>query len=129
MVYREVFETILFYAALLDRTKRGGQVLAGAGTAIGFLVAIAWAMLRYSRKLPIGKLLNYSAILIAILAVVLIGKGIAGLQEAGMVGITPWPFVPRIEMLGVFPASQPLIAQFLLIVIIAFGFWRNIRGE
>ena len=126
VVYREVFETILFYAALWTE-RNGVAVLAGAGTAIGFLVAIAWAMLRYSRKLPIGKLLSYSAILIAILAVVLIGKGVAGLQEAGMVGITPWPFVPRIEMLGVFPASQPLIAQFLLIVIIAFGFWRNIQ--
>lgn len=126
VVYREVFETILFYAALWT-DRNAGAVLAGAGTAIMFLAAIAWAMLRYSRKLPIGKLLSYSAILIAILAVVLIGKGVAGLQEAGLVGITPWLFVPRIEILGIFPASQPLIAQFLLMGIIAFGFWRNIR--
>lgn len=126
VVYREVFETILFFAALWTE-QNGAAILAGAGAAILLLAAVAWAMLRYSRELPVGKLFNYSAVLIAILAVILIGKGVAGLQEAGMVGITPWPFVPRIAMLGVFPALQPVAAQFLLMGIIACGFWRNVR--
>ena len=45
--------------------------------------AIALAMLRLSRTLPITQFFRYSAILIAVLAVVLAGKGIGALQEAG----------------------------------------------
>ena len=52
-------------------------------TGVALLAAIAWAMLRYSRKLPITEFFKYSAILIAILTVVLAGKGIGALQEAG----------------------------------------------
>ena len=116
----------MFFAALWTE-QNGAAILAGAGAAILLLAAVAWAMLRYSRGLPVGKLFNYSAALIAILAVTLIRKGVAGLQEAGMVGITPCSLVPRIAMLGVFPAHQPVAAQFLLIGIIAYGFWRNVR--
>jgi hypothetical protein len=38
-------------------------------------------MLRYSRRLPIGKFFNYSSWLMAVLTVVLAGKGIAALQR------------------------------------------------
>src|SRR3546814_9480989 len=46
VVYREVFETILFYAALWTQGN-GGVMVAGAGSAALILVAVAWAMLRY----------------------------------------------------------------------------------
>ena len=58
-------------------------ILAGALTAVVLLAVIAWAMLRLSRTLPIGQFFRYSAILIAILAVILAGKGVGALQEAG----------------------------------------------
>ena len=69
------------------------------------LALIAWAMLRYSRVLPITKFFAYSSILIAILAVVLAGKGIGALQEAGLVPVTALPGVPRITIIGLFPTS------------------------
>ena len=50
VVYREVFETILFYAALWTQGN-GGALLAGAGTAVALLAVIAWAKLRYSSLL------------------------------------------------------------------------------
>ena len=82
-VYREVFETIIFYAAL-GRAGNGAAMLAGAlAGAWRCWRSIAWAMLRFSRKLPIAKFFQYSAALIAVLAVVLAGKGVAALQEAG----------------------------------------------
>ncbi|MBA3835593.1 MAG: FTR1 family protein, partial [Sphingomonas sp.] len=80
VVYREVFETILFYAALWT-ADNGGILLAGALTAVLLLAVLAWAMLKLSRTLPIGQFFRYSAILIAVLAVVLIGKGVGALQE------------------------------------------------
>ncbi|EKU72301.1 hypothetical protein HMPREF9718_05055, partial [Sphingobium yanoikuyae ATCC 51230] len=51
------------------------MLLAGAGAAISLLAVIAWAMLRYSRTLPITQFFRYSSWLMAALTVVLAGKG------------------------------------------------------
>ncbi|ARS26964.1 cytochrome c/FTR1 family iron permease [Sphingomonas sp. KC8] len=127
VVYREVFETILFYAALWTQGN-GMALLAGAVTAILLLAVIAWAMLRYSARLPITQFFSWSSILIAILAVVLAGKGIAGLQEAGILGVGPLPGVPRIQMLGLFPTVQTVFAQIAALAILGVGFWMNGRS-
>jgi len=126
VVYREVFETILFYAALWTQGS-GGAMLAGAATACVALVAIAWAMLRYSRTLPIGRFFAYSSWLMAILTVVLAGKGVAALQEAGVVGIAPLSSVPRVSLLGLFPTAQTVAAQAAMVAALAAGFWWNRR--
>jgi high-affinity iron transporter len=121
VVYREAFETVLFYAALWT-ADNGPILLAGALTAVAGLAAIAWVMLRFSRKLPITRFFRYSAILIAVLAVVLAGKGIGELQEAGTIGITPLAAVPRIAMLGLFPTVEAVGAQLLMMAALALGF-------
>ena len=121
VVYREVFETILFYAALWTPAN-GGTILAGALCAIALLALIAWAMLRYSRKLPITQFFAYSAILIAVLAVVLAGKGVGALQEAGIVPVTPLAGVPRITMIGLFPTMEAIGAQLLALAAVLLGF-------
>jgi high-affinity iron transporter len=125
-VYREVFETIIFYAALSTQGN-GAVMFAGAATAIALLGVIAWAMLRYSRRLPITKFFAYSSLLMAILAVVLIGKGVAALQEAGLVNVNPLDGFPRIASLGVFPATEPLLAQAVMLALLVMGFWHNTR--
>jgi high-affinity iron transporter len=126
VVYREVFETILFYAALWTQGN-GGALLAGAGLAIAVLGVIAWAMLRYSRQLPIAKFFSYSSWLMAALTVVLAGKGVSALQEAGIIDIAPIADAPRLSMLGVFPTWQSIIAQLLMAFAIAVGFHSNRR--
>ena len=50
-VYREVFETVLFYAALWT-PGNGLYLLAGLGIGIVILGGIAWMMLRTSTRLP-----------------------------------------------------------------------------
>lgn len=126
VVYREVFETILFYAALWTQGN-GGALLAGAGVAVAVLGVIAWAMLRYSRQLPIAKFFAYSSWLMAGLTVVLAGKGVSALQEAGIIDIAPITDGPRLSMLGVFPTWQPIVAQLLMVVAIVAGFSLNRR--
>ncbi|HYI42329.1 MAG TPA: FTR1 family protein, partial [Sphingomicrobium sp.] len=121
VVYREAFETILFYAALWNEGN-GGTILAGALTAVLVLAVIAFAMLKLSRKLPITEFFRWSALLIAILAVVLIGKGIGALQEAGTIPITPLPGVPRVTLLGIFPTAEAVVAQLLMVAALTFGF-------
>ncbi|MFD1191034.1 FTR1 family iron permease [Phenylobacterium conjunctum] len=122
VVYREVFETILFYAALWSQ---GGQLamLSGAALAVASLAVIAWALLTYSKRLPVAQFFSYSSILIAVLAVVLTGKGVAGLQEAGMLDVRPLAALPRIEVLGVFPTWEGLMAQLLTLTAVVVGFW------
>jgi high-affinity iron transporter len=50
-------------------------MLGGAAAAAVLLAVLAWIMLRYSTRLPITQFFSWSAILIAILAIVLAGKG------------------------------------------------------
>ncbi|KGQ17891.1 High-affinity iron permease [Lysobacter dokdonensis DS-58] len=125
-VYREVFETILFFIAMWS-DHNGGAIIGGlvAGTVV--LGAVAFWMLRISRRLPISQFFSISSLLIAILAVVLVGKGIAALQEAGWVAQALVP-APRIDWLGVYPSLQSLAAQAAVAIAAAIGFWVNIRS-
>lgn len=126
VVYREVFETILFYAALWNQGN-GWPIVAGGLSACAALAVIAWAMLRFSRTLPIGKFFAYSSWLMAVLTVVLAGKGISALQEAGIIGIAPMPSVPRFSVLGLFPTAQTIAAQLMMLAALAIGFALNRR--
>ncbi|HET8765580.1 MAG TPA: cytochrome c/FTR1 family iron permease [Rhodanobacter sp.] len=122
-VYREVFETILFYAALWNEGQEIWIVAGILGGAV-VLALIAWTLLRTSRRLPIGTFFSASSFLIAILAFVLTGKGVAALQEAGWLGVTVAP-VPRIELLGIFPTWQSVSAQLAILVLLVAGFTFN----
>ena len=97
-------------------------MLAGVGVGAVLLAAIAWAMLRYSRKLPIAEFFRYSSILMAVLAVVLAGKGVSAIQEAGLVGITPVHGVPRIDLVGLQPSVQVIAAQLAALIALLVGF-------
>jgi high-affinity iron transporter len=126
VVYREVFETILFYAALWTQGN-GAIILAGIAAGVTSLGIIGWILLRYSRRLPIGKFFAYSSALVAVLTVVLAGKGIAALQEAGLIDVSPLEHFPRITMLGMFPSAQVVAAQLVALAAIVIGFWLNSR--
>ncbi len=81
-------------------------------------------MLRWSRRLPFGTFFSISAFLLAAIAVVLAGKGVAALQEAGWLPLTPVPF-PRVDLLGISPTLETLGAQALVVVVLAVGFFAN----
>ena len=125
-VYREIFETILFYVALAAEGNIGALV-AGAACGAAVLAAIAVAMLKFSRRLPISKFFAVSSALVAVLAVVLAGKGIAALQEAGLIDVSPLNGVPRLSMLGLFPTAQVVAAQLATLVVLLVGFAWNRR--
>lgn len=127
VVYREAFETILFFMALWSQGN-GIAILAGTGAAVAILAGIAWALLAYSVRLPIGQFFRLSALLIAALAVVLAGKGVAALQEAGWIAVSPFSQMPRVEILGFYPTWEGLAAQIATLVILAAAFWYNRRA-
>lgn len=126
MVYREVFETILFYAAL-GSEGNATATLAGFAAGAAVLALTAIALLRFSARLPIGKFFSVSSILIAILAVVLAGKGGQALQEAGILSVQTLP-LPRLELVGVFPSVQTLLLQAVVALAAVAGFAYNARS-
>jgi high-affinity iron transporter len=125
-VYREVFETVLFYAALWTEGT-GAYLLAGLGLGIVLLGLVAWIMLRTSTRLPIGRFFAISSGLVAVLAVVLVGKGVAALQEAGVLGITPIAG-PSLDLLGIHPSLQTTLAQLAVVGVIAVSMLYNARS-
>src|SRR5207244_1326642 len=52
------------------------------------------------------------------MAFVFAGKGIADLQESGILGTSVVEWAPRIPVLGIYPTVQSLSLQFLLIVLL-----------
>ncbi|KQV96647.1 cytochrome c/FTR1 family iron permease [Pelomonas sp. Root1237] len=123
-VYREVFETILFYAALWGQGN-DHAILAGLAAGILSLVAITVLLLRFSATLPISKFFSASSWLVAVLAVVLTGKGVAALQEAGWIVPSALPS-PRLELLGVYPSTIGLAAQAVVLAfVLGFFLWHG----
>jgi high-affinity iron transporter len=125
-VYREVFETILFFAALSAEGNVGALALGAAAGAV-LLAVIAVAMFRFARRLPISKFFSYSSLLMAVLAVVLAGKGVGALQEAGMIGVTPLAGAPRLPILGLSPTTESIGAQVATLLALLAGFGWNRR--
>jgi high-affinity iron transporter len=125
-VYREVFETVLFYEALWVQAGDAahGALFAGLGAGGAVLALTAWLIFRYGVRLPIGLFFGVSAAFLALLAVVFAGQGVKALQEAGAIAATAIDF-PRITVLGVFPTVQSLAAQACVVLLVLAVFARR----
>jgi high-affinity iron transporter len=126
-VYREVFETVLFYQALWLQTAPGSAhaLVAGLAAATVALAVLSWLIVRGSLRLPLGVFFGATSMALAALAIVLAGKGIAALQEAAI--LTPYPVgAPRLPLLGVYPDLLGLLLQAALAMLVVGGFtWRS----
>ena len=122
-VYREAFETVLFYQALWVEAGPGGHLAVGLGCVAGFvgLGLLAWLILRLGLRLPVGWFFGLGSALMAVLAVVLAGKGVAALQHAGKLPVGTLD-LPAIPSLGVYPTWQGVITQLALVVVILGAF-------
>ncbi|MGY0590557.1 MAG: FTR1 family iron permease, partial [Paraglaciecola chathamensis] len=128
-VYREVFETILFYQSLLTQSAGDGSQVSflwyGLLAAIAILAIITWLMLKYSVKLPIGRFFALSAYFMLILAFVLAGKGISALQEAAVIAITPFPLDISVSWLGISATWQGIMIQGVILLLFIYMFSRQ----
>ncbi len=126
VVYRELFEMILFYETLWSQAGAAGHhaVLWGVGAATGLLALVGGLILHYSVRLPIGPFFAGASLLLALMAVIFVGNGVAALQDAGVLGVTRIRFV-SLPLLGIHPTVQTLVPQALILTIIAGGVWAN----
>lgn len=128
-VYRELFEIILFYQALWVQVGDDGQVavLSGIATAAVLLAVIAWVILKYSIRLPIGPFFGVTSGLLAFLAVVFAGNGIAALQEAGVIEADRINFI-SVPLLGIHPTMQGISTQVIVLALVLIGIWMSRRA-
>lgn len=126
-VYREVFETILFYAALWT-DGQGHMLFAGVFCAVAVLAVVAFVLLRTSQRLPIATFFSASSILLVILVIVLTGNGVSALQEAGVLHVSLAP-MPTIDWLGIYPTWETSLAQLSMLLVIIAGFIYNKRAN
>jgi len=120
-VYREGFETILFYQALFTSTGPSGgtsAVLAGMLAGAVALVAVYVAITRFGVKVPLKPFFGVTSAMLYYMAFVFAGKGIAGLQEAGIVTTTVVEWAPRLPVFGIYPTVQSLALQGLLVLLL-----------
>ncbi|HBY92972.1 MAG TPA: iron permease FTR1 [Chloroflexi bacterium] len=137
-VYREGFETALFYEVLLNLSNRAEWfVLYGFLAGLIALGVVAWLILRAGQRLPIRTFMRIAVAIVMLLSVAFIGKAVQELQESGLINATSLigvvPRLPRpvAEFTGIHPTVETLLAQILLLgVYIAGGvalWWKSNR--
>ncbi len=122
VVFREAFESVLFLSALNLEVGDTHQVpfVGGIVSAFVLLGVISVLLLRFSKKIPITQLFKYSAIVISFLAVVLVGKGVHAIQEAGIVSISTFPLNVRWSLIGLFSTWETILSQVFVMGLIVF---------
>ena len=125
VVFREAFESVLFLSAINMEVGEEHQFAFTAGIVSAFagLAIIAVLLLKYSKKIPIPKLFRYSAIVISILAVILAGKGVHSLQEAGIITLNLLPFDAQLGTIGFYATWETLGAQLITVLLVVI-LWR-----
>ena len=118
-VYREGFETILFYKALFSSGGSAGTVPVVGGMAAGAvgLVAVYVVINQLGMRVAMKPFFAVTGVMLYYMAFVFAGKGVAELQEGGLVRLTVVEGVPRIPALGIYPTVQSLALQALLLIL------------
>jgi len=129
-VYRECFETVLFYEALASEAGPGGShaIAAGVGAGAALLGVLALGVFRFGQRLPMRRFFAVSSLFLYALAVVMAGHGVAALQEAGWLPATSLPFV-RLEWLGIYPTAEGLGLQGALALAALLALPRRASGS
>ncbi|MGH7501178.1 MAG: FTR1 family iron permease [Longimicrobiales bacterium] len=122
-VYREGFETVLFYQTLL-MDDHSVAVFAGFAPGLVLILLTGTAIIRLGVKLPLKNVFAITNGILVWLAFVFLGKGLYNLQEAGLFAPRPIRWLPDHEALrqlfGFYPLAETVLAQSVFITFIAF---------
>lgn len=127
-VYREGFETVLFYQALaLFAEGLTLWVVLGALAAALGLAAVGYAILKLGRRLPLRPMLITGASVLLVLSVAFTGNAVRSLQEGDVIAVTPidagWARLPIFlaELTGIHPTWEGLVTQAALLLVFVLG--------
>src|SRR2546426_4415050 len=124
-VYREGFETILFYKALFTSAGSSGvSVVAGIAAGAVGLVAVYLLINQLGLRVAMKPFFAVTGAMLYYMAFVFAGKGIAELQGAQLIPLTVIDGAPRIPVLGIYPTLESLLVQGLLLALaVAAAIW------
>ena len=127
-VYREGFETVLFYQAMSGFAKYM-EIYVGLGFVVGIisLLGLYFVMRKLGRKLPLRVLFGLTMGVGAYLSIAFLGNAIRELQileivpYTGLIGIMPRLDINLAMMTGIYPTLETIIAQVILLGVYLFA--------
>ncbi|MDP8887603.1 MAG: FTR1 family iron permease, partial [Thermoproteota archaeon] len=127
-VYREGFETVLFYQAMLSFAKyMEWYVVAGLVVGLAVIVATAIVVRKLGRRLPLKVLFAVTMGIGAYMSIAFMGNAIREFQEVGYISTTHLiGTVPRLDinlatMTGIHPTVETIVAQIALLAVYVVG--------
>jgi high-affinity iron transporter len=126
-VFREGFETVLFYQALLSFSKGLiAYVALGAVGATFALGIVAWIVFKAGRRIPVKAFLGTAVALVMVVSVAFAGNAMRGFQEAALIPVTYFESLPSLpiflaHLTGWYPTRETILAQGVLALVYALG--------
>jgi high-affinity iron transporter len=122
-VFREGAETILFFQALFAEAKNYADMVWFGFAAGCAALVVVFAAIRYgSLKLPLKPFFIGTSLFMYLICVAFAGGGVKELQEADVVSVTSLPYVPTIDLLGIYPTIETLAPQIVLLALAVASF-------
>ena len=127
-IYREGFETVLFYQAMFSFAKNM-EIFVFLGLVLGLavIISVVFIIRRLGKKLPLRVLFGLTMAIGAYMSIAFIGNAIREFQEIGYISTTHlFGIIPRLEinlatMTGIHPTLETTIAQILLLSVYLVG--------
>ena len=127
-VYREGFETVLFYQAIFSFAKyMEWYVVAGMISGLAVIIGVAIVVRKIGKKLPLRVLFGLTMGIGAYMSIAFIGNAIREFQELGYISTTHLiGTVPRLDinlatMTGIHPTLETIVAQMILLSVYIIG--------
>ncbi|AIF84784.1 high-affinity Fe2+/Pb2+ permease [Candidatus Nitrososphaera evergladensis SR1] len=127
-VYREGFETVLFYQAMLSYAKyMEFYVAAGLAIGLGIIIGVTFLVRKLGKKLPLRVLFGLTMGVGAYMSIAFMGNAIREFQEIGLIETTHLiGTIPRLDinlaaMTGIHPTLETVVAQVALLAVYLAG--------
>ncbi|WP_415281878.1 FTR1 family iron permease [Candidatus Nitrososphaera sp. FF02] len=127
-VYREGFETVLFYQAMLSFAKyMEWYVAAGLVAGLAVITAATYLVRKLGKKLPLRVLFALTMGIGAYMSIAFMGNAVREFQEVGFISTTHMiGTIPRLDinlatMTGIHPTLETVVAQLVLLAVYLAG--------
>ncbi|WP_179030531.1 FTR1 family iron permease [Paenibacillus kribbensis] len=124
-ILREGAETAIFYIGMAPAIETS-QLLLGIGSAMAILVVLAFAIIKFSVRLPIRAFFLTATVLIYYLVFRFLGESIHSLQVAGKLPGHTASTLPSISWLGMYSTWETFVPQ---VAVLIFMVWQLVRQE
>ncbi len=127
-VYREGFETVLFYQAMLSFAKyMEWYVVAGLVAGLGVITGATFVVRKLGKKLPLRVLFGLTMGIGAYMSIAFIGNAVREFQEVGyittthLIGTVPRFDINTATMTGIHPTLETIVGQVILLAVYLVG--------